>query len=321
MKVALADLLQSIRIATVDSTFVELSASGGVRFAADNQVFLYLVVAGSVALDIAGSQQTLQPGDYAVVFGSRPHTLSAGGQCSVVKSDYFATRHAFDAPPTIRFGRGRLASVMLACAFHLRATHPLVRALPRHIAMTAASTPDGLRLDGDSVARNAHGPGASAFITSMTDMLFMQAVRSAVHDLFAGEARTALDSFRIPIALSLIHSHPERPWSLAGLAQEVNMSRSAFAAEFLTSVGEPPMRYLTRLRMTRAGDLLRRHPIAVSDVAWQVGYQSVASFTRAFKQFHGVTPTEFQTSKAARQAEGVASQMHWAPFIAEGFDA
>ena len=322
MKVALADLLQSIRIATVDSTFVELSASGGVRFVADNQVFLYLVLSGSVTLDIAGAQQALQPGDYAVVFGSRPHTLSAGGQCSVVKSEYFATRHALDAPPTIRFGRGRLARVMLACAFHLRATHPLVRALPRHIAMTAAGAPGSLLLDGDAVARNARGPGASAFITSMTDMLFMQAVRSAVRDLFAGEvpASTALDSFRIPIALSLIHSHPDRPWSLAGLAQEVNMSRSAFAAEFKADVGEPPMRYITRLRMTRAANLLRGHAIAVSDVAWQVGYQSIASFTRAFKQFHGVTPTAFQNSKAVRRAEGVASHMHWAPFIAEGFD-
>jgi AraC-like DNA-binding protein len=322
MKVALADLLQSIRIAAVDSAFVELSASGGVRFAGEQQVFLYLMLSGTATLEVAGPHppMALAQGEYAVVFGNRPHTLIAGSDCSIVKSDYFAARHGHDAPPTIRFGRGRLASVLLTCAFQLRATHPLVRALPRHIAMTAATSTHLLRLDGDDIGRCARGPGASTFVTSLTDMLFMQAVRSAVHELFTGDSppSSMLDSFRIPIALSLIHSHPERPWSLARLAQEINMSRSSFAAEFMASVGEPPMRYITRLRMARAADLLRWQPITVSDVAWQVGYQSVASFTRAFKQYHGVTPTAFQGAKAPRRAEGLAGQMHWAPFIAEG---
>lgn len=322
MKVALADLLQSIRLPTVDSALVELSVSGGVRFVADNQVFLYLALAGRVTLHVADSEQVLEPGDYAVVFGRLPHMLSAGRLGSVAKSDYFCSRHALDAPPTIRFGRGRLASVLLACSFHLRGAHPLVRALPRQIVMTTAAVPDGLRLHADSISRCVRGPGASGFITSMTDMLFMQAVRHAVHDLFANgtPGPSALDSFRIPIALSLIHSHPERQWTLVGLAQEVNMSRSAFAAEFQASVGESPMRYLTRVRMTRAADLLRRGPIAVSDVAWQVGYQSVASFARAFKQFHSVTPTRFQSSRMARKDEGMMSQAHWAPFLADGFD-
>jgi AraC-like DNA-binding protein len=54
-----------------------------------------------------------------------------------------------------------------------------------------------------------------------------------------------------------MHQRPEEPWTVARLADEVGLSRSAFAARFAELVGEPPLGYLTRLRMQRASVLLR----------------------------------------------------------------
>lgn len=322
MKVALTDLLQSIRIASVDAAFVELGAAGAVRFAGERLVFMYLVVSGSVTLDLDGDGHALQAGDCAFVFGNQAHCLRVGNPRQINKSGYFQEKQGLDTPPTLRFGRDRLAAVVLTSAFHLRAMQPLVRSLPRHIVLEAAAGGHGIRLDGADIARNGRGPGASAFMTTLTDMLFMQAVRSAVEGFFAdGTASpSTLDSFRIPIVLSLMYSYPERPWTVAGLAGEINMSRSAFAAEFLESVGEPPMRYLSRLRLTRAARLLSHPPIAISDVAWQVGYQSLGTFIRAFKQFHGVTPTRFMQRRQGRRSDEITSQMHWAPFLAEDLE-
>jgi AraC-like DNA-binding protein len=319
VKVTLTHLLQSIRVAQADSAFVELGAGSGVRFSGERQAFLHLVLSGTALLDDvdAAAQLALAAGDYAVVLGPRAPALRATAAAKPANSAYFASRHDHDAPPTLRFGRG-VATRILTCAFHLQGTHPLLRALPPRIAVTRDTQP--LQLDIDGIARAAHGAGATTFLTSLVDTLFVQAVRAALGALFAGGLPAAenLEGFRIPIALSLINSHLEQRWSLARLAAKVNMSRSAFAAEFLASVGEPPMRYLAGRRMARAADLLRWQPIAVADVAWQVGYESVASFARAFKQHFGVTPAVFQRAQAPHYADAVAGHMHWSPFLAAG---
>ena len=95
-------------------------------------------------------------------------------------------------------------------------------------------------------------------------------------------------------ALSLIHRQPARPWTVAALAGEVAMSRSAFAARFTELVGQPAMSYLTRWRMNLANDWLRQNNTTVGTVAAHLGYQSEAAFSRAFKRINGVPPATAQ---------------------------
>ena len=67
----------------------------------------------------------------------------------------------------------------------------------------------------------------------------------------------ALRDPQIGRAIALVHREPGRPWSVAALADEVAMSRSAFAARFTGLVGEPVMTYVTRWRMHVAHTWLR----------------------------------------------------------------
>jgi len=99
----------------------------------------------------------------------------------------------------------------------------------------------------------------------------------------------ALRDPKIGRALALIHRQPEHPWTLELLAAEAAMSRSAFAARFTDLVGEPAMRYVTRLKMQLAHDALRDGP-SIGELASRLGYQSEAAFSRAFKRFGGVSP-------------------------------
>ncbi len=73
------------------------------------------------------------------------------------------------------------------------------------------------------------------------------------------------------------------------LTDEVAMSRSAFAARFTALVGEPPMRYVARWRMQVAQTWLEEGA-ALGELAYRLGYQSEAAFSRAFKRFMGVPP-------------------------------
>ena len=73
------------------------------------------------------------------------------------------------------------------------------------------------------------------------------------------------------------------------------LSRSALAERFAHFVGDPPMQYLTRWRMQVAARLLADGQAKVSAVALQVGYDSEAAFSRAFKKAAGVPPDAWRS--------------------------
>jgi AraC-like DNA-binding protein len=143
-------------------------------------------------------------------------------------------------------------------------------------------------------------PGGDTIITRVSDILVIQAIRSWLEQ--DATAKTgwlgALQDKQIGHAISLVHRDPIAPWTVASLAAKIGMSRSAFAARFMSLVGEPPMHYLRRWRMHVAVSTLKESDAPISELADQLGYQSEAAFSRAFKKFIGVTPGSVRRSAA-----------------------
>jgi transcriptional regulator GlxA family with amidase domain len=79
-------------------------------------------------------------------------------------------------------------------------------------------------------------------------------------------------------ALERIHADPMAAWAVARLAGHVGMSRAAFARRCAQAVGEPPLTYLTRWRMTLAGRPLRESDLMLDAVGRAVGYASEFAF-------------------------------------------
>jgi AraC-like DNA-binding protein len=90
--------------------------------------------------------------------------------------------------------------------------------------------------------------------------------------------------------LTLLHSRPGHPWTLDELAREAATSRSILAKRFTELVGQPPMQYLAQWRMQVAANLLTEGRAKVAAVATEVGYDSEAAFSRAFKKATGLAP-------------------------------
>jgi len=95
-------------------------------------------------------------------------------------------------------------------------------------------------------------------------------------------------------SLGLIHSRAAHPWTIASLADEVGISRSALVERFTRYLAEPPMTYLTRWRLQLAAKSLTNTPRGVAEIAADVGYESEAAFNRAFKREFGLPPGRYR---------------------------
>jgi len=139
-------------------------------------------------------------------------------------------------------------------------------------------------------------PGTDAVLSSLADLLVTNALRTYLVALaHADEPRVgALLDPRIAKAVHLTHADPGHAWTVEELATEVAMSRSAFAARFRQLTGEAPMRYVTRCRLSRAAAYLAEDGTNLFDIALRVGYDSEASFTRAFTRAYAMAPGAYR---------------------------
>jgi AraC-like DNA-binding protein len=136
------------------------------------------------------------------------------------------------------------------------------------------------------------GAGSQSVLLRIAELVFVEVVRAQLTALpdAAGGWLAGLRDPMVGHALALLHAEPRRAWTLSTLAREVGVSRSVLAERFAHSVGDPPMAYLTRWRMQLAALRLTEPAAKVSAVALDVGYDSEAAFSRAFKRVVGMSP-------------------------------
>jgi AraC-like DNA-binding protein len=303
-KSVFADLLRGIRLRSSVYFRPEFSAPWGVSIA-DHGTIFHIIVCGRCWLQIKGAPKPvmLSTGDFVVVTRGDPHIVRDAPETPAI--DFFdlakcrapAKDRIFSAGgdgPITRFVCGGMQ-------FENRATDPLLPVLPPllHVKASNERVHPWLRLTVEHVLAelDCGGPGASEVVTRLADILFIQAVRSYFQenaDIAEFGWLAALRDPQVGRALALLHGHPDEPWTIGSLAHRVAVSRSAFADRFTELVGEPPLRYLTRLRISAAARRLRSSDDKLRAVAAAAGYESVAAFTRAFKRHMKMTPGEYR---------------------------
>lgn len=180
------------------------------------------------------------------------------------------------------------------------AKNPLLAALPTMLTLNVAETPGGAWI-AQSFAYAAQQlatpeAGAATVIGKLSELMFVEAVRRYIDGLPQQETGwlAGLRDRAIGRALALLHTKPAADWTADGLASAVNMSRSAFAERFTQLIGAPPMRYLTNWRMQLAASKLRDTRQSIAQIAFGVGYESEAAFTRAFRREMGQPPAAWR---------------------------
>jgi AraC-like DNA-binding protein len=262
-------------------------------------MWFHVPTAGEMWLDTEGSEpRRVLPGDLTLVPHGEGHALRSrpGAPApSVLELDLERVSERYEI---LRHGEGGEPSTLIcgAVRFEHPAARNLVEILPEVIHVDASSAPrlDWMQSTLRVMAAEAAElrPGGEAVITRLGDILVIQAIRWWLES--DPTARTgwlgALQDRQIGRAISLIHRDPARAWTVASLADEVAMSRSAFAARFTDLVGESAMRYVGGWRMHLAVEALREEDVTVAELADRFGYRSEAAFSRAFKRVNGVAP-------------------------------
>ncbi len=144
------------------------------------------------------------------------------------------------------------------------------------------------------------GPGNRAALARLTESLFVEVLRwqfqSATMD--GGGWLAGLHDPHIGRVLNLLHAHPSRAWTVDALAKEAAISRAVLARRFVDLVGETPIQYLANWRMHLARHLLRESTLGVGEIAGRVGYDSDATFNRAFRRIVGSPPSTWRQAAA-----------------------
>jgi AraC-like DNA-binding protein len=262
-------------------------------------LWFHVVTSGRVSVDLGDGELThLQNGDVALVTQGAGHRLCSDAAAPAPGILDLPRDEISDRYEVLHHGGGGALTRMMCGA--VRFDHPaarnLVALLPEIIYLDAAGTPDLIWMQSTLSLMAAETkqmrPGGEAVITRLADVLIIQAIRWWMESDPSAQSGWlgALRDDQIGRALALIHGDPARAWTVATLADELAMSRSAFAARFTELVGEPVMAYVTRWRMRVAVNALRDEGATVAELANRLGYRSEAAFARAFKRVTGVAP-------------------------------
>ena len=144
----------------------------------------------------------------------------------------------------------------------------------------------------------AQRPAREVVLARLLELLLIEALRSTSETGASTGLVRALADSRLATAIRAMHEQPTRRWTVADLAKEAALSRSAFFERFSGAVGVPPMEYLLTWRMALAKDLLRRHEGGIAEVAQRVGYSSASTFSVAFTRHVGSPPGEYARTDA-----------------------
>ncbi|WP_407288986.1 AraC family transcriptional regulator [Streptomyces sp. BP-8] len=239
----------------------------------------------------------LSPGDVVFLRDGRGHILAdhPSTPAEVERPEQFRPGSPVG---TVKLGGDGALTSLLCGNYHLDQgrPHPLVRQLPevihlrtrhgRHPELSAAVQLLGMELENPRI-------GSAGIVPTLIDSLLLYILRAWLEDQPPAAARgwaAALGDSAVAPALAAIHGDPSAPWTVESLADRAGLSRAAFARRFAALVGEPPMAYLTRWRMTTAARLLRESDNPLIAVAAQAGYSSEFAFAKAFKREYGLAP-------------------------------
>jgi AraC-like DNA-binding protein len=302
----LTDMLRGLRLDGVDYARYQMAAPWGLLFPGQQAARFHFVAEGGGWLRTPSNEWgRLEQGDAVLLPRGAEHALaSARNACAAplgccqfqrVCGDIAEAHGGGDGEETLFFSG--------SMTFNVDSQHPLLSMMPEvmwvhELAANEPGLPPLLSMMACELSMDRVGAGG--ILTRLADVVAAGIIRSWI-ERGCGDSGGWVAAARDPDigrVLAAIHLEPGRHWTVAALASVMHASRSAFAERFASVVGETPARYVARVRMHQARQWLVRDRTRIAVVAHRLGYESEASFSRAFKRVMGVAPSHFRSNRS-----------------------
>lgn len=290
----LAEVVTQLQPSASFSKVVSGAGSWRVRRSEPGRPFYCAILDGACHLAIDGhSMIALQAGDFILIPSAYGFTMSSRepvasddvSAAAVVVRDGECRVGSPIGPPDVRLLIGY-------CLFGSPDAALLVSLLPQLVHVRGERRLAILvKLVGEEC--RAQRPARDVILARLIEVLFIEALRSTAGTSASPGLLRGLADDRLATAIRRMHENPDRPWTVAQLAKEAALSRSAFFERFSGTVGVAPMEYLLTWRMALAKNLLRRSEGSIAEVAIRVGYSSASTFSVAFTRQVGMPPTRY----------------------------
>jgi AraC-like DNA-binding protein len=272
---------------------------------ADHLISYHVVTAGRCFARIVGQEAiALEAGEVVVFTRSDPHIMSSNPalRADPPTADVLDIATAGRMPFYINCAGDGAMSARLVCGYlacDAQPFNPLLEALPPVIKAGDAKGDGGwlgqfIKLAVTEVAEKR--AGSETMLTKLSELMFVDVLRRYVESLPPQHTGwlAGLRDPHLAKALALIHDRPAHNWTVEALAKDCALSRTVLAERFARLVGMPPMHYLAKWRMQIASELLSAGNSNMASIAAEIGYESEAAFSRAFKKMIGVPPSAWR---------------------------
>ncbi|MDR7142855.1 AraC family transcriptional regulator [Rhizobium sp. BE258] len=289
----LADIVTLLQPAARFSKLVECAGEWRIRREATGEPFYCAVLDGACRVTFGDDQPfILETGDFVLVPAMRdlvnesldaPADLPDTIPAQLADGRFRAGRLDGPADLRMRIGHCSFGAPDAALLVSLLPDVVIVRGEPRLATL--------MQLLGEET--RARRAARELVLERLLEVLLIEALRSGTETTAAPGLGRGLADERLAASLHALHARPAHPWTVADLAAEAALSRSAFFARFSRVVGLAPMEYLLAWRMALAKQLLRRRELTMDEVAERVGYGSASTFSVAFTRHAGVPPARY----------------------------
>ena len=277
---------------------------------APNTIYFHVLTEGRCRVRHAGGGETLElaAGDLIMLPRNDSHLLGSDLHLAPTLADTLVRPAAGGELMRIEHGGGgektRFVCGFLGCDERL--CRPMLETLPPILRVPLGDGPATAWLTSLMHAgtreTSAPRPGGETVLAKLSELLFVEALRRYI-ELLPEQQTGWLAGLRdrfVGRALALMHEHSDRDWTVEELAESVGLSRSSLAQRFTDIIGQAPMQYLTRWRLTIAAQRLRNENASLTRIAADSGYDSEAAFNRAFKRALGTTPAVWRRGDGDR---------------------
>ena len=249
-----------------------------------------------------GQEFEMQPGESVMFPRNDVHVLGSDLSRPATSSRDYLQKPIEGGLLTMTVGSGPTLT-RIVCGF-LGAErvegNPVISALPTALRLDAraGSAGEWIRTTFHHAAEQiaAGHMGSEVVMSRLSELLFVEAIQRYAESL-TGAATGWLAGLKDPYvsrALALLHARVSQEWTVDALGREVGLARSALSDRFVEVLGMPPMHYLANWRIHVAAYELINSKKPIAEIAAEVGYESEASFTRAFKRVMAAPPATWR---------------------------